>query len=418
MKLPASVFVLLLAASGALAAEAEVSASLKLLGAGSLQQPTMASTNPDNVLFNIPSRSALTQARFDLAASAGSWNLFVKQRAEYQRDWWSDGAEKGDAESDFDPYMTEGGVRYALFDSLHLSIARENLQWGPSQFVSPANPFFSQNGRGNPMKEIRGGDFVRAVWVPNQNWSLSWIANVAVGEQEMGATPWRPSHALKVDYTGEEASAAFLVHGGPEVPGSVRGYAQWTASEALLLYFEGSAAEGNRQYYPVADIGPTDGLLERKYDEGGHFLPAALGGAAYTLEAGPTISLEYFYNGEGYDGSDAALFKTIASKAARLVELGYIDRPDTGGLSDQPQRKNYLFAQLLQTEIYGRGTGILRFTASLDDGSSVLNFYGDCALSDNFTVFGYGAVFLGEADEEYGMFLRRSFTVGLEYAAF
>lgn len=405
-------------ASFAPAEEPEVAASLKFLGATGWQKPTMAATNPHNALLNIPGQNAMAQARFDLSATVGRAYVFANQRAEVEKAWWYDGPEKGESDTDAEPFLIEGGVRYAPYDSLHLSVARENLQWGSSQFVSPANPFFSQNGRGNPMKEIRGSDFLRAVWIPGQRWTVSWIANVAVGEQEMGTIPWRPSQALKVDYTGEETSAALLFHGGPEVPGSVRGYAQWTASEALLLYFEGSVAEGNRLYYPVPDIGPTRGLLVRKYDEGGNFLPVALGGAAYTFEAGPTLSVEYLYNGEGYDSGDAALFRTMASEAAKLVLKGYIDRPETGGFADQPLRQNYLFAQLLQTEIFGRATGILRFTAGLDDGSGVVNFYCDCALSDHFTVFGYGGVYLGENDEEYGMFVRRAFTVGVEYAAF
>lgn len=414
-------YLLALVALFPLAARAEppdFSASLKLLGSGGWQKPTLTDANRDNVLLNMPGRVAMVQARLDLSLGWERLNLFARPRAEWEKKWWTDGPDKGEADADAEPFLTEGGVRWAAFDSLHLSLARENLQWGPSQFVSPSNPFFFRNGRGNPMKELRGGDFVRAVWIPNSTWALSWIGNISRGEQEMGTTDWRPSHAGKLDYTGVETSGALIVHGGSQVPASLRGYCQWTASDALLLYGEWSLAEGNRQYYPVPDISPTGGYLARIYDEGGHFLPVALAGGAYTVEAGPTLSLEYLYNGEGYNASQADLFHTIATRALPFIEQGYIDRPESEGLGDVPMRRNYLFLQYLQTEVFNKATLILRLTGSLDDGSSVLTAYADYALSDHFTLFGFGGVWLGEADEEYGMAVRRNVTVGIEYAAF
>jgi hypothetical protein len=47
--------------------------------------------------------------------------------------------------------------------NLYLSYGRENLQWGPSYLFSPSNPFFHDNGRSNPKKEIPGMDFARLV---------------------------------------------------------------------------------------------------------------------------------------------------------------------------------------------------------------------------------------------------------------
>lgn len=393
-------------------------ASLKILGSMGWQKPTISEGNPDNYLLNLPARTAMTQGRLDLALRAETVNAYAKPRLEWRRDWWTQGEDKGETDSGFDTFLTEGGVTLAALDSLHLSLGRENLQWGPGQFVSPSNPFFYQNGRGNPMKELRGGDFFRAVWMPAKAWSLSYIANVSRGEQEMGVIEWRPSHALKIDWTGEEASAAAIFHGGEEVPASLRGYAQWTASDALLLYGEGSVAEGNRLPYPVADIGPVRGHIEYKYDEGGNRLYAALAGAAYTFEAGPTLSLEYYHNGEGYTDEDADTFATMMERYSLYIIQGYIGRSESLSFGDMPLRRNYLFLQFLQSEIFSKATLLMRLTTSLDDRSSVFNAYADYAASDHFTLFMYGGVWMGGSGEEYGMGVRRMGTVGVEYAAF
>jgi hypothetical protein len=256
-------------------------------------------------------------------------------------------------------------------------------------------------------------DFLRVLWLPTPSLTLSWITNTGRGEGELGGRNWHPSHALKLDYLGYEVSGGVLAHGGSGADGSLRGHVQWTASDAILLYGEASVSRRDRGEASEEGSDPTDGKGD------GDFALFSLLGAGYTLELGPTVSLEYAYNESGYDNAQAERFFDRAHAAAALVRAGLLelDRGDVAA-PQQLLRRHYLFAQYLHTEIAGRLTLILRWAQNLEDRSGLGSTYLEWSLADRWRLFGFGAYGSGGNRDEFGSALRYLGSLGAEYTAF
>lgn len=395
----------------------QVDATVKLLASHTVQGVADTGANPENLLLDLPRATTMAQARVNLSLEWEVLRFWAALRGYLTRaEYTIRGEDSRDTKTE--AKLLQGGSRLSLGDTLFLSLARENLQWGPAQSVNPSNPFFPQNGRENPMREIGGTDLGRLVWLPAPGLTLSLIANTARGEGTEVYGGWRPSQALKLDYTGEAVSVGLVAHGGEEVPESLGGYGQWTASDALLLYGEFRALDGSRQPYPVADASPVGGHLEARYARGSHRLYKALGGLSYTLLFGPTLTVEYFYNQEGYDDGEAELFADMGEKAGAFLVAGLAKPRRVVGLGSTPLRRNYAMAQYLQTEILSRGTLLARYTRNLDDTSGVATFYGDWAVNDLITLYASGSYFFGGERSEYGMALDYQATLGVEVALF
>ncbi|MBI5018274.1 MAG: hypothetical protein HZB55_22645 [Deltaproteobacteria bacterium] len=395
-------------------------ATLRLLGSHRYQRPSLGSLNPDNQALRLPRQTSEVEARLDVGLDLDRVTLSAKPRARWTRDHWQDGPRAGRSEDHADLLLLEGVARLRLAEPLFASFGRENLQWGPGQLLNPSNPFFAENGRENPVREIGGQDFLRVVLLPSSVWTVSWITNTGPGERDPGGRDWHPSHALKADWVGRQASGGALVHGGPDAQTSLRGFGQWTASDALLLCGEASVSRGSAALYPVADLGPLGGHLEAtRRDDAAAFVTAA-GGAAYTVAFGPTLSLEGVWNGEGYGDGQAERFFDLAHRAGALAEQG-LSVPRAAGPSSlglRLLRRRYLFAQYLQTEIADRLTVTLRWTQNLDDGSALATGFGEWSLSDRWRLFGFGGAGTGGSRDEFGSAVRYSVSLGLELSAF
>lgn len=396
-----------------------ITASLRLLGSHRYQVPTLGSLNPDNRVLDLPRQTSEAEVRLDLTAQWGRLLLTAKPRVRLTRDRWQDGPNAGETEGDEETLLLEGAARWRLHDTLFVSFGRENLQWGPGQLVNPSNPFFAENGRENPVREIAGMDFLRVVWLPSYEWTVSWITNTGRGEGDLDGRDWHPSHALKVEYVGYEANGGLLVHAGPDEETSVRAYGKWTASDALLLYGEASLQKGSKALYPADGPPPLGVTLADVRDDDPAILPFTLAGASYTLEAGPTLTLEYVFNGEGYHDRDADRFFDLAHGSARLVEAGLASAdPDGLPLRLRLLRRHYLFAQYLHSEIADRFTVLLRWTQNLDDRSGLATGFFEWNLSDRWRLFSFAAYGSGGNRDEFGSAVRALGLVGAEFSAF
>ncbi len=388
-------------------------ATLRLVASHRSQRLSLGALNPDNRALNLPSRTSEGEARLDLTLAVGPFDVTAKPRGRVTRDAWSDGRRAGEAEGETDALLLGGVVRGRLGDRLFGSFGRETLQWGPGQLVNPANPFFAENGRENPLREIPGLDFARAVWLVGDGITLSWLTNTGVGEGTPLNTPWQPSHALQVEVTGQEASGGAVLHGGRGRPPSAAAFGQWTASDALLAYGEVRVSRGTEGRYP----GPTGVAASREED--GRLYPFALLGASYTLEGGTALSLEYAYHRDGYDRGEAGRFFDLAHARADLVARGLAppgDPDDTLGL--RLLRRHYLFGQVLRAELWDRLTLVLRWTQNLDDRSGLATGYAEWNLADRWRLFGFGAGGTGGNRAEFGSAVRAVGLVGVEVTAY
>lgn len=387
--------------------------TFRLLGSERYLQPTLGGLNPDNKVLESPAYTTEVEARPDLALEWDRMSVSAKPRARWTLDSWRHGPESGDSHSDVDLFLLEGLAKVRVSDSAFVSYGRENLQWGPGQFMSPSNPFFAENGRDNPVREIPGMDFVRGVWLPGGGWTASWIADTGPGKYDLAGSDWHPSQAVKVDYVGPEASGAVLYHTGKDESPSVRGYGQWTASDALLAYAEASLSKGTRALYP------SDGRLEATRKNSPNLIPTLLLGGSYTLESGPTLSLEYIYNAEGFNESEADRSFDLAHRFGQAVDQGLIPAgTELPSLRRKLLRKNYLFFQYLQTGIQDKVDIILRWAENVDDRSTLLTGFADCALADRWRLFGFTTWATGGNRDEFGSLIRFQGILGIEFTAF
>ncbi|NOR20483.1 MAG: hypothetical protein GQ538_10405, partial [Xanthomonadales bacterium] len=115
--------------------------------------------------------------RPDFSLSNDQLLLSIKPRAELTRTKIKKATGKTKTSHDTDTFLQEWLARVKLNDELFASYGRENLQWGPSMFLSASNPFFSVNGRNVPQRQVGGMDYARLVWVANDAWTGSLIVN-------------------------------------------------------------------------------------------------------------------------------------------------------------------------------------------------------------------------------------------------
>lgn len=422
---PAALLTVFIALAGPFSASADENgggmrkdASLRFVAYSWYGKPSETGANPGNMTLNLPYRGANAEARLDLTLEGGPLLLWARPRATADAESWNSGRDRGECRTETDFVLIEGGARLKLHERLFLTAGRENLQWGPAQLTSPSNPFFPMNTRDNPMREMGGMDFVRAVWVPGGGFSVSLLANAGPGEAPSPPAGWRPSRALKIDWTGTEAGGGLMARSGEGVEESVGAYGQWTASDALLLYGDAGISFGNRLPYPVADKSPVGGRFEYKLEDGRKPLADWLIGGSYTTLAGPSIYLEYLRNQAGYDPGEADLLFQMAGKLGRLFERGFAvpagALPTPGGFLG----RNYLMLQLYDGQTVKDTSLILRLTASLDDKSAAIGLYADHALSDRWRVYAHGTVLTGGGYREYGMAMTGRFTLGAEFSAF
>lgn len=386
-------------------------------------EPAETPVNPENQFLKLSKNTAQYHLRPDIEFKLDKLKFQIKPRLVAEWEHWDDHLDKGDA-TDIDVFVNEWSVRAPLNDSLFLIGGRENLQWGPSYLCSLSNPFFTDNGKNNPNKEVPGMDFVRMVYLPDDLWTISGIANVKEGNADIASEDFHPSYALKVDYYGTQSYAGliFSYHQHPEEY-RVGYYAGLTASDALILYTEGmSSHKGIWGLYPV----DADTVVGKEFNRQSYDLlerGSVLFGGSYTTTAGPTLSLEYLYYGYGYNDEQASDYFTAIDAASRA----YFGTGAVQGLSTQILgqslstdiqflRKNYLMFQINDSDVYERLDYTLRFTYCIDDQSGQLLLLLDFAATDNIRLFSVFRARFGSTHSDYGSSIVDPYGMfGIEY---
>jgi hypothetical protein len=309
-----------------------------------------------------------------------------------------------------------------MTQNLFVSYGRENLQWGPSYLFSPSNPFFRDNGRSNPKREVPGMDFARLVWLPAMSWTLSVIANLDKGRQEFQFIEFEKTYALKLDYTGQEAYVSMILSRKEHDRERLGTFGGWTATDALLLYGEGTISKGTDVRYPEKADNSFGACMEAVDDEASSLEGIVLIGGSYTLEMGPTLTIEYIYNGLGYNNRQAKDYYRLRNDASDAFDL-------TGPMSDLSRltlsqtadpglrflRQNYVMLQYNDNDIRDVLNLTFRWTRNLDDGSGQFISIVEYFFGEHTQLFSIGTVNSGAGDTEFGSILEYQWMVGLEY---
>lgn len=387
------------------------------------QKPSDSTQNPDNGFLEIPRYTVDIELRPDFFLEFRRLKLMVKPRLTLEWDRWEDGDKEGDTDTDSDFFVNEWLVRLRLVEGLFGSYGRENLQWGPAYFLSPSNPFFRNNGLSNPTREVPGSDFARIVWVPSSSWGLSFIANTDEGRQEFISDNFERTYALKLDYTTYRKYLSLIPSYRESDRGRLGAYAGWTVSDAWLIYGESTLSQGTNALYPVEDSTAPLGIkVNNTKDDDNSLEGILLLGASYTLEAGPTFTLEYVYNSEGYDDDEADLYYDLRERAS---EIFFFPEPAsslsrsvlTQTLDPRLRllRNHYLFLQYQHSQIWNVLNLVFRYTYNLDDNSSQLNPIVEYAIGDHTRLFLVGRQNFGSDETEFSSIIDYFWSLGLVY---
>lgn len=397
-------------------------ADLRFISYGIIQEPANSTQNPDNNFLRLPHYTADLELRPDLRLNIDLLELSLKPRAKMDFSIWQEGANRGDTKWDSDLYVNEWLARGKARENLFISYGRENLQWGPSFLFSPSNPFFPDNGRSNPFLEIPGMDFGRIIWIPYSVLTASFIVNTDEGRNTLsGPDPFARIYVLKIDYTGRENYASLII-AQKDYKKSLGFFGGWTVSDALLLYGEGVINEGSRALYPQKDASPLGLSMQQTHQDDSAIVPVVLIGSSYTPAASGTISLEYAYNGPGYNSDDADNYYALRRNGAQALNmgdgaqaLGRITLGQTVNPGLRFLRKNYALLQYTQNNIKNKVDIFARLTQNLDDGSCQVSAYMTYFLGDHVELFSLGVAGAGGTNTEFGSLVNYQLMVGIKF---
>lgn len=417
---------ILLAESGPSQANAfkeRFSGGLRVLTYGTLTDAADSSQNPDNTFLYLPDGQARLDVRPDLYMDLAPLDLSIKPRLRLLWQHWDGVGDGDDTDWDNEGYINEWLARLSLSEAFFVSYGRENLQWGPSYLLSPSNPFFTDNGRANPKQEVDGMDFARIVWLPGSSWTVSLIANTDPGRQPDDNDTFEPTYAVKVDYVGQISNGGVVLSDRKKDRARLGIYGGLTATDALLIYGEAGLSRGTPALYPVADGGYFGADLEPNLDQSDDVEILLLLGGAYTLELGPTLSLEYVYNSSGYDDDQAELFYQLRQTAADAFTMdGPLQGAAAGILAQTVDpglrllRRNYLMFQFSQNDIADALNLILRYTHNLDDNGGQFIAIAEYFIGDHLSFFTVGTANAGPSDTEFGSMVAQQWLAGVQYA--
>ncbi len=371
--------------------------------------------NPDNMVARLP-----------VAAYDGEWRPLIdikydrvrinaQPRLSTQFHSISNDRDTADA----DVWIRAASAQVRLTDELYVSGGREVLVWGPGQSIWPSNPFYLDNRRSQPFAQLVGHDLMRALYIPNSEWSFSLIYNSGGTDKDRQFVGFSDMVVGKVDFTREKFNGMMLAGKASSREPFMGGYIQWTANDSLILYAEGMAEFETAEVYPKRASTPINWELARRNGvlPGGTLL---LGGS-YTFKGGTTLYAEFVYNRSGYTSEEASDYFALGRDVINAVAVDQRLFPVARGLLQEASlpglrllRQRYLFFQINSTLDKANKISFLgRFTQNLDDGSSMTVGFLEWNLTEHFQPFVLGVYTNGGSNTEFGRFIHSMVNVGL-----
>ena len=400
---------------------------MQVLPLVNVQQPSMASDNPDNGLKQLERVSYELHVRPDVSLDAGPFRVGASPRAIAQYLQFRDGMRDGEEETDGEIFLREGYIKWRAVPSLTLSVERKNLQWGSGLLTSPSNPFYSDTGKTHPHEELGGKDFATLSYVPNDWLALAAYANWGEGEAD-SREEFHPVYAIKTDVTFESVFLSSVIAYEEENRVKIGGYGSWTASNALVMFFDCALTQGWPGRYVEENTTDPFGLtFEESKDEDETIVPQVLVGGFYTFENTNTVYLEYLYYGPGYSDDEDERYDDLLDKSAAAYgyegndsDLLLLKELATRNLGQAAlnhltfQRRNYLMAYFTRNDWLDRLSVTAGGVLNLDDLSS----YGFASLEwqikDTFRLFSNTLVYSQQQNTEFEENLEYSQTIGVK----
>lgn len=384
-------------------------AQLQVVTFGTHLEPGNEILNPDNRLLKLPRYTLETSLRPDLGVDMESWRLRVKPRAQLTYFARDEEVDPEGTEFEDDYYVNEWQIQIKPTEGFIAIGGRENLQWGPAFLFSPSNPFIGNNGNANPFVEVPGMDFARLVFLPDDTWTYSLIASVDKGRQTFENQDFSSAIALKMDYAGIAGNWGMIMACNQERHFTFGMFGNWSATDALMLYADAAMIRGSFARYPEpTEDNPTGFQLRAQAVEQTYWTPSCIIGGAYTFLSGPTISLEYLYNGLGYDSRQAQDLADYRLEASAIFtsdgpysEAGAALLGQSVDVGLEFLRRSYLMLQWYHHGIAEVLDVRVRGLGNLDDGALRCSLQVEYAFAGNARAFLLGVANSGSADSEF-----------------
>lgn len=352
--------------------------------------------NPENRVARIDERSATAELRPNLKAENDTLRLTARPivlRRESRNDF--------NAEHVGEAYLSQWQLRARVTEGWHVALGRDVLNWGPAQFRSPSSPFYFDNGRHDPMRELVGMDSAKVTWTPDLRTSASLVHVVRSGFGAPSPDVWRNTWLLKFDQRGDAWAYGLTSAKAPDLGAFYGVHAQATLSDALMLYGEAGSSE-----HANALQSPSDATLPFSVAPVSKRRSSVLVGVAYTFESGQSLAAEYLHEGHGY---------------TRAQESAYFQRAEVLpgmalGLAPRLLGRDYLHLVWQTNLMDERGHWRLMYTRNLNDRSNEFAFYGETVLSGSVTAFLTAMASTGESAAEFSSLIDRRVTLGLKIA--
>lgn len=364
--------------------------------------------NPSNQLARMAQRSITAETRLNLKAESEALRLTARPIVLGRRDDNSFGSTNTS-----EGYLSQWQARWRASETLALSGGRELLNWGPAQFRSPSNPFYFNNGRGNPMSELSGMDALRLSWSPEVSRSIYVARIFDSGHAPSDPDPWARSWLVKADWRGEESAVGVAVAQRAQQSVFFGAHAQRTVGDAWLLYGELGSSTRMNALISSADLSQpftVEQETSRRTD--------TLLGAAYTFESGHNLTVEYLRYGHGYSAAESDAYFTRAASAAAIFPAGNSIPILANALTAAPPLlgRNYLHLVWQSSPMESSGFVRLMATHSVTDNSEEFSGYAEHTVSAHLSAFAIAVFTTGGAQRESARLFDRLITLGVRVA--
>lgn len=352
--------------------------------------------NPGNRVARLAETRFNAEARLHFKYAAEDWQISLRPLLAVR---WDD-----DDRESRSGYLGQGQIRARLGEAWNLSLGREVMNWGPAQFRSPSSPFYFDNGRSNPLRELSGVDNLKLAWTPDSDRALSLARIQDSGHGAGAADPWRHTWLARADLRGDDWAAGLVLARAEGHRPFLGGHGQWTLNDAWLLY--GELGSSHRL---DALVSPADPARPFRVEAESPRRLTALLGASLTLENGHSLALEWLRDQHGYRRAEAAAYFQRAAASPALAGLAL-------GLAPPLLGRDYLHLVWQNNPLGGDDYFRVMASHNLGDGGVQLAAYGEHALNDHWSLFALGVANPGGARREFSSLMQYSLALGLRLA--
>ena len=352
--------------------------------------------NPGNRIAALPQRSDTAELRLNVQAENENVRLTARPIGLLRETPNSFGTQHPN-----EGYFSLWQVRVRASESWNVAAGRDVLNWGAGQFRSPSSPFYFDNGRTDPLRELVGMDVMKLSWTPDMQSSINLARIVRSGYGATQPDIWRESWLAKFDQRGDAWSYGLVTVKAPNLPAFYGAHGQATLSDALMVYGEvGSSARA------FALQSSADSTQQFAVAAPGSRSTTSLVGGSYTFEDGKSLAAEYLHEDHGYTSAQEG---TYFQRAVTLQGMALAFAPRLLG-------RDYLHlvwqSNMMETSGYWR----LMYTRNITDGGNELAGYGETVLSTRVSIFALAVLPVGNARQEFSSLVARSVTTGVKVA--